>query len=151
MKRFAWLAPVAFLGLSALFSARASMPDYSIQAIRYASGEAEVADLVMGGPAGEKINIAMIIWLVRGGGRNILFDSGYHRDTFLKDFALTGYIRPDEAVKLAGVRMDPPPSLAVPKGTIPDDTAAAVPPLDPPGVRLRSHGLRVTPRSGLAV
>jgi len=104
MKRFAWLAPVAFLGLSALFSARASMPDYSIQAIRYASGEAEVADLVMGGPAGEKINIAMIIWLVRGGGRNILFDSGYHRDTFLKDFALTGYIRPDEAVKLAGVQ-----------------------------------------------
>jgi glyoxylase-like metal-dependent hydrolase (beta-lactamase superfamily II) len=105
LKRFAWLAPVAFLGLFVLFSAKAvTTPDYSIQAIRYASGETEVADLVMGGPKGEKINIAMIIWLIRGGGRNILFDSGYHRDTFTKDFSLTEYIRPDEAVKLAGVQ-----------------------------------------------
>jgi len=104
MKRFAWLALVALLGLSALFSAKAARPEYSIQAIRYASAEAEVADLVMGAPQGEKINIAMVIWLIRGGGRNILFDSGYHRDTFLKDFSSTGYIRPDEAVKLAGVQ-----------------------------------------------
>lgn len=104
MKRSAWLAPLAFLGFFALFSARAATPDYSIQAIRYASGEADVADLVMGAPTGEKINIAMVIWLIRGGGRNILFDSGYHRDTFTKDFSLTEYIRPDEAVKLAGVQ-----------------------------------------------
>jgi len=62
MKRFAWFAPAAFLGLLALFSAKAATtPDYSIQAIRYASGEAEVADLVMGGPQGEKIDIAMVI------------------------------------------------------------------------------------------
>ena len=104
MKRFAWLALATLLGLGALFSAEAATPDYSIQAIRYASAEAEVADLVMGAPQGEKINIAMVIWLIRGGGRNILFDSGYHRDTFLKDFPSTGYIRPDEAVKLAGVQ-----------------------------------------------
>lgn len=81
----------------------ASGPDYSIQAIRYASAEDEVSGLVMGAPKGEKITIAMIVWLVRGGGRNILFDSGYHRDTFLKYFPSTEYLRPDEAVKLAGV------------------------------------------------
>jgi len=104
MRRFAWLALATLLGLGALFSAEAATPDYSIQAIRYASAEAEVADLVMGAPQGEKINIAMVIWLLRGGGRNILFDSGYHRDTFLKDFPSTDYIRPDEAVKLAGVQ-----------------------------------------------
>jgi len=46
----------------------------------------------------------MVIWLIRGEGRNILFDSGYHRDTFLKEFPSTEYIRPDEAVKLAGVQ-----------------------------------------------
>jgi len=104
MKRLAWLALAAFLGLFAFFSAKAATPDYSIQAIRYASAEVEVADLVMGARQGEKINIAMVIWLIRGGGRNILFDSGYHRDTFLKDFPSTEYIRPDEAVKLAGVQ-----------------------------------------------
>jgi glyoxylase-like metal-dependent hydrolase (beta-lactamase superfamily II) len=31
-------------------------------------------------------------------------DGGYHRDTFLKYFPATGYIRPDEAVRLAGVK-----------------------------------------------
>ena len=75
-------------------------PEYSIQAIRYASSEDDVANLVMGGPH-EKINIAMVIWLIGGGGHNILFDSGYHRDTFLKEFPSSDYIRPDEAVKLA--------------------------------------------------
>jgi len=84
--------------------APASAPDYSIEAIRYASAEDEVAGLVMGAPQGEKISIAMVIWLIRGGGHNILFDSGYHRDTFLKYFPSTGYIRPDEAVRLAGVQ-----------------------------------------------
>jgi glyoxylase-like metal-dependent hydrolase (beta-lactamase superfamily II) len=79
-------------------------PEYSIQAIRYASAEDEVAGLVMGAPKDEKINIAMVVWLIRGGGHNILFDSGYHRDTFLKYFPATEYIRPDEAVKLAGVQ-----------------------------------------------
>src|SRR5215472_13648781 len=82
----------------------ATGPEYSIQAIRYASAEDEVAGLVMGAPKGEKINIAMVIWLIRGGGRNILFDSGFHHDTFLKSFPSTDYIRPDKAVKLAGVQ-----------------------------------------------
>ncbi len=59
--------------------------------------------------------------------------------------------RPGNPVKLAGVRIEPPPSLAVQNGTMPADTAADEPPLDPPGVRDGSHGFRVTPSSGLAV
>ena len=86
--------------------AQESAPNYSIQAIRYATAEDEVAGLVMGAPKGEKIEIAMVIWLIRGGGHNILFDSGYHRETFTKYFPSTGYLRPDEAVKLAGVQPD---------------------------------------------
>jgi glyoxylase-like metal-dependent hydrolase (beta-lactamase superfamily II) len=110
MKRLAWLSTIPLIALSAclalfaLFSANAAPPEYSIQAIRYASAEGEVAGLVMGASKGEKINIAMVIWLIRSGGHNILFDSGYHRDTFLKYFPSTEYIRPDEAVKLAGVQ-----------------------------------------------
>jgi glyoxylase-like metal-dependent hydrolase (beta-lactamase superfamily II) len=77
----------------------------SIQAIRYAFAPDDVADLVMGAPK-EKITLAMVVWLIRGGGRNILFDSDYHRDTFLKDFPSIEYIRPDEAVKLTGVQPD---------------------------------------------
>jgi len=113
MKRIASVAAVAVIIVFVLAAGsngggqavpKAATPDYSIEAIRYATAEDEVAGLVMGAPKGEKINIAMVVWLVRGGGHNILFDSGYHRDTFLKYFPATGYIRPDEAVKLAGVQ-----------------------------------------------
>ncbi len=89
----------------ATFLAGSPTPEYSIQAIRYAdSAGVPVAELVMGAPKDEKVDIAMVIWLVRGGGRNILFDSGFHRDTFLKEFPAQGFVRPDEAVKLAGVK-----------------------------------------------
>src|SRR6478735_11249038 len=44
-----------------------------------------------------------------------------------------------------GIRIEPPPSPPRPAGTMPEDTATAVPPLDPPGVRPVSQGLRVTP------
>src|SRR5436305_5676545 len=55
--------------------------------------------------------------------------------------------RPTRPVKAAGMRVEPPPSLAVPNGTSPPATAAAEPPLDPPGVRVRSHGFRVVPHA----
>jgi glyoxylase-like metal-dependent hydrolase (beta-lactamase superfamily II) len=85
--------------------APASAPEYSIQAIRYAElPDFPVSELVVGAPQGEKIEIAMVVWLIRGGGHNILFDSGFHRESWLKSFPMKDYVRPDEAVKLAGVK-----------------------------------------------
>ena len=109
LKRLLCLAPFLFVLLILLVSlarvsAKSPSPDYSIQAIRYASAEDDVSGLVMGAPKGEKITIAMVVWLIRGADRNILFDSGYHRDTFLKYFPATDYLRPDEAVKLVGLQ-----------------------------------------------
>ena len=46
------------------------------------------------------------------------------------------------------MRIEPPPSLPVHAGNIPDATAAAEPPDDPPGVASGFHGLRVMPCSG---
>jgi glyoxylase-like metal-dependent hydrolase (beta-lactamase superfamily II) len=89
----------------ALFIRTNSVSEYSIQAIRYAvSPGFPVAALVMGAPGDEKVDIAMVIWLIRGGGRTILFDSGFHREKWFKNFTMTDYLRPDEAVKLAGVK-----------------------------------------------
>jgi glyoxylase-like metal-dependent hydrolase (beta-lactamase superfamily II) len=62
--------------------------------------------LVMGATSDERITTAMVVWLIKGSGHTILFDSGFHRDTFSKSFPLTDYIRPDEAVKLAGTGPD---------------------------------------------
>ena len=89
------------------FLAIASTPEYSIRAIRYATApDFPLSEMVIGGPKDQKIDVAMVIWLIRGSGHTILFDSGYHRDTFLKDFAMKDYLRPDEAVKTVGVQPD---------------------------------------------
>src|SRR5689334_5103364 len=74
-------------------------PEYTIRAIRYASSPGfPVAALVMGAPKEEKIDIAMVVWLIRGGGRNILFDTGFHRESWLKVFPMQEFLRPDQAV-----------------------------------------------------
>ena len=54
---------------------------------------------------------------------------------------------PIKPVKLAGIRIEPPPSLAPAIGTMPPATAAAAPPLDPPALRFRSYGLFAEPQS----
>src|SRR5205807_9789228 len=56
--------------------------------------------------------------------------------------------RPQQA---AGIRIEPPPSEPVAAGTIPEATAAAEPPEEPPVVRVGSQGLRVTPFASVAV
>jgi hypothetical protein len=54
-------------------------------------------------------------------------------------------LRPTNPHMLAGPRIDPPPSLACATGTRPAATADAAPPLEPPALRPRFHGLRVGP------
>jgi len=51
-------------------------------------------------------------------------------------------LSPTRPHSLAGIRMDPPPSLACATATIPDATAAADPPEDPPVEWPVSQGLR---------
>jgi hypothetical protein len=73
------------VGLGAAYGANAT-PQYSIQAILFGtSPDVPVAELAMGGPKDVKIEIAVAIWLIRGGGHTILFDSGFHRDTLPSD------------------------------------------------------------------
>ncbi len=92
------------LALAAALPA-AQAPEYSIQAIRFANSPGDaVADMVMGAPKDEKIDTIYARWLIRGGGRNILFHSGFHRDRWFKLWTVKDYLRPDEAVRLAGVK-----------------------------------------------
>ena len=52
---------------------------------------------------------------------------------------------PTSPQQLAGILIEPPPSFACAIGTMPAATAAADPPLEPPGERPRSQGLCVGP------
>src|ERR671910_2635658 len=56
-------------------------------------------------------------------------------------------LNPTKPQNAAGMRVDPPPSLAVATGTRPAATAAALPPPDPPGVGSGFHGLRANPNT----
>ena len=60
-------------------------------------------------------------------------------------------LRPTSPQFEAGVRIEPPPSLALAAGTMRAATAAAEPPLEPLEVRSRFHGLRVGPNSSGSV
>ena len=98
MKRF------LLAGIFAALLGAPSTPEYSIQAIRLANSPGDsVADMVVGAPKDEKIDTIYALWLIRGGGRNILFDSGFHRERWFKVWTIKDYLRPDEALKLAGV------------------------------------------------
>jgi glyoxylase-like metal-dependent hydrolase (beta-lactamase superfamily II) len=90
--------------LLAAVGVQAQTPEYSIDAIRYGTSEGVPVSLLLpDGPKDQTIEIPMIVWLLRGGGRTILFDSGFHRDTFRNQYPLKDYLRPDEAVRGAGV------------------------------------------------
>lgn len=52
---------------------------------------------------------------------------------------------PNKPHQVAGIRIEPAPSDPSAHGARPAATAAALPPLLPPGVRARSHGLWVAP------
>ena len=98
-----YLILAAFLFMT--FPTASSTPEYSIYAIRYADSPGDsVSEMVMGAPKDEKIDTIYALWLIRGGGHNILFDSGFHRERWFKEWTVLNYIRPDEAVKLAGVQ-----------------------------------------------
>lgn len=106
MRRFRGVPGAVLVCAAALTPARsaAQTPEWTIEAIRYATVTAfPVSGLVVGAPAEERMDIAMVFWLLRDGERVVLFDSGFHRPQWLERFTVTDYIRPDSAVRLAGV------------------------------------------------
>src|SRR3954464_2206594 len=59
--------------------------------------------------------------------------------------------RPTTPLQAAGIRVEPPPSIAIASGAIPLATATAAPPLEPPEERQASQALRVRPNRGESV
>jgi glyoxylase-like metal-dependent hydrolase (beta-lactamase superfamily II) len=96
---------VYLLILFAACAASAAPPEYEVLAIRYATiPDFPVTALVKGADPARKLDIAMMVWLVRGGGRNVLIDSGFYRDQYFKSWTIRDFVRPDEAVQRAGVK-----------------------------------------------
>jgi len=80
-------------------------PQYEVYAIRYATiPDFAVSGLVAGADPARKMDIAMMVWLLRGSGKNILVDSGFYRDQFFKQWHVTEFVKPSEAIKRVGLQ-----------------------------------------------
>ena len=101
---FGWAFALSLLAANVC---QAQTPAYSIQAIRIADSPGDsVGEMAIGAPKDEKIDTMYAVWLIRGGGHNILFDSGFHRERWFKLWTIKDFLRPDEALKLAGLKPD---------------------------------------------
>jgi glyoxylase-like metal-dependent hydrolase (beta-lactamase superfamily II) len=97
------MRPVAVLSLLTAIAAAQPSPTYTIDAIRYATiRDFPMSSLVVGAPKEARMDIAMVIWLIRGANRVVLFDSGFHRERWKTQFTVDDFVSPDAAVRLAG-------------------------------------------------
>ena len=80
-------------------------PVYEIFAISYGViPDFPVAGLVAGADRSRKMDIQMMVWLLKGPeGRNILVDSGFFQEKYQKQFKLKDFIKPSEALARVGV------------------------------------------------
>jgi glyoxylase-like metal-dependent hydrolase (beta-lactamase superfamily II) len=102
-RRLGRAAIAALFFISLLFAQ--SKPQYEIYALRYATiPDFPVSSLVAGADRARKLDIAMMIWLVRGGGHNILVDSGFYREQFFRQWHVNDFVKPSETLSRVGLK-----------------------------------------------
>ena len=100
-----WLMAIGAWQTTPTANSQSPTAIYEVYAIRYAVlPDFSVAGLVAGADGQRKIDIAMMVWLIRGGGRNVLVDTGFYRPQFFKSWKVRDFVRPDDAVAHAGPR-----------------------------------------------
>ena len=83
----------------------ASVPDYEVYAIRYASIPFRVSGLIAGADTSRRLDIAMTVWLMKGpDGRLVLLDAGFKRPDLIQRWKPAEYVTPAEALARFGVR-----------------------------------------------
>jgi glyoxylase-like metal-dependent hydrolase (beta-lactamase superfamily II) len=112
-RRLPLILALLFVGASTV-NGYAQTPTYTIDAIQYATIRSfPLSALLIGAPQEARLDIAMVFWLIRGEGRTILFDAGFHRDRWLGQFDVDQFIAPDSAVRLADVQPEEVTDLIV--------------------------------------
>jgi glyoxylase-like metal-dependent hydrolase (beta-lactamase superfamily II) len=104
-----WVVPLL---LGVIFFPEAAIPTtparpfYEVYAISYAILPGfPVAELVAGADPSRKMDIQMLIWVLKGpNGRNILVDSGFYREKFFKSWTVKNYLKPSEAIDKVGLK-----------------------------------------------
>jgi len=86
--------------------ARGTEPaEYEVYAIEYAGlKDLPVNALVADAEPARKVDIAFMIWLIRGHGHTILVDAGFYRERFLESWHPVGYVKPSLALARLGIK-----------------------------------------------
>ena len=81
-------------------------PTYEVYAIRYGTVKGfRVSGLVAGADTSRRMDIAMMVWLLKGSsGRTVLVDAGFQRDDLIQRWKPVDYVLPSVAVQRAGVK-----------------------------------------------
>ena len=97
---------LSLLFLAALAAAQPQpKPQYQVYALRYATlPNFQVSGLVAGADRSRRMDIAMMVWLIQGNGRQILFDAGFYRDALVKQWKPVDFVKPSEAVARVGLK-----------------------------------------------
>ena len=93
------------LALWATLALAQSKPQYEVFAVQYATlPDFRVSGLVAGADKDRKLDIAMMVWLVKGNGHTILFDAGFYREQFFRQWKPRDFVKPSEAIAHAGLK-----------------------------------------------
>ncbi|MBO0726839.1 MAG: N-acyl homoserine lactonase family protein [Blastocatellia bacterium] len=108
LRRVLFLVTLLGLSIATLNPAARSQekPVYEVYAISYGViPDFPVSSLVAGAEESRKMDIQMMVWLLKGpAGRNILIDSGFYREKFIKQWKVKDFVKPSEAVAAFGVK-----------------------------------------------
>jgi glyoxylase-like metal-dependent hydrolase (beta-lactamase superfamily II) len=64
-----------------------------------------VASLVAGADRARRMDIAMMVWVVKGNnGRVALVDSGFHREQYFRQFTVRDFVKPSDAIAPLGLK-----------------------------------------------
>jgi glyoxylase-like metal-dependent hydrolase (beta-lactamase superfamily II) len=85
---------------------RADADKYDVFAVRFATlANFPVSSLVAGADRSRRLDIAMMIWVLKGaGGRVALVDSGFHRERYFQQFTVKDYVSPPDAIAPLGLK-----------------------------------------------
>jgi glyoxylase-like metal-dependent hydrolase (beta-lactamase superfamily II) len=76
-----------------------SATQYEVYAVRFATIPFSVSGLVAGADKSRTLDIAMMVWVIRGGGRIVLVDSGFVNEKFMQRWKPANYVTPAAALQ----------------------------------------------------
>jgi glyoxylase-like metal-dependent hydrolase (beta-lactamase superfamily II) len=80
-------------------------PTYEVYAVRYATlPRFPVSGLIAGADTSRRMDLAMMVWAIKGAGRTILVDAGFHRPDLVSRWHATDFIPPSDAIAKLGIK-----------------------------------------------